>query len=240
MTAQKDNVDPREVEKFAAAADRWWDPEGESGPLHRMNPVRLDYIRRQVGGLSGKQALDVGCGGGLLSEAMAADGATVTGLDMSDEVLAVARLHLAESGLSVDYIKQSVESLADERPAAFDVVTCMEMLEHVPDPSAIVTACTTLVRPGGHVIFSTINRRPLAYLKAILGAEYLPRLLPPGTHDYSRFIRPSELAGWAREAGLVARDVTGLEYNPLTRSFRIGGPPSVNYLASFARPSHSH
>jgi 2-polyprenyl-6-hydroxyphenyl methylase/3-demethylubiquinone-9 3-methyltransferase len=229
------NVDPQEVAKFDEIAARWWDPDSEFGPLHDINPLRVDYIDRLVGGLAGRRVVDVGCGGGILSEAMAARGAEVTGIDMAEAALSVARLHLHESGVQVDYRQLSAEQLAAAEPAACDVVTCMELLEHVPDPASLVDACARLVKPRGHVVFSTINRNPRAYLFAIVGAEYLLRLLPRGTHDYRRFLRPSELARLAREAGLTLLDLTGMSYNPLTRTYSLGPDVGVNYLAGFRR-----
>jgi 2-polyprenyl-6-hydroxyphenyl methylase / 3-demethylubiquinone-9 3-methyltransferase len=228
------NVDPREVAKFDDLAHRWWDPEGEFKPLHDINPLRLDYVERRVP-LADARVLDVGCGGGILAESMARRGATVTGIDMAEAPLEVARLHLLESGLEVDYRQVPVERLADEMPGAFDVVTCMEMLEHVPDPASVVSACARLVRPGGHVFFSTINRNPRSFLLAIVGAEYLLRLLPRGTHEYARFIRPSELTRWVRAAGLETCHVAGLGYNPLTREYRLDDDVQVNYLMHTTR-----
>ena len=230
------NVDPAEIAKFDAAAPRWWDPDGEFRPLHDLNPARLDYIEARAG-LAGRQVLDVGCGGGLLAEGMACRGAQVLGIDLAPEALAVARLHAIESGLAVEYRQVAVETLAESAPAGFDVVTCLEMLEHVPDPSAIVTALARLVRPGGHVIISTINRNAKAFALAIVGAEYVMRLLPMGTHRYARLIRPSEVSRWARAAGLELADLAGLEYDPLARKARVTGDVSVNYLAHFGRPA---
>lgn len=227
------NVNPTEVAKFDAAAYRWWDPEGEFRPLHEINPLRLDYIERRAG-LKDREVLDVGCGGGLLAEGMAVRGARVLGIDMAPTALEVARLHALETGVELEYRQQTVESLAEERPGSFDVVTCLEMLEHVPDPASVIRACATLVEPGGHVIFSTLNRNPRAYLFAIVGAEYLLRLLPKGTHDYSQFIRPSELAAWARPQ-LELQDLRGLSYNPLTRRYSLSRDIGVNYLAHFRR-----
>ncbi len=224
------NVDHAEIAKFEALASRWWDPESEFKPLHDINPLRLEYIERQAGGLAGKTVLDVGCGGGILAESMAARGAKVTGIDLGEAPLAVARLHALESGVDVDYRQVAAETLAETQPAAFDVVTCMEMLEHVPDPAATVAACARLVKPGGTVVFSTINRNPKSFLFAIIGAEYVLRLLPRGTHEYARFIRPSELDRWARHAGLDTVDVTGMSYNPFTRRYWLGHDVSVNYL----------
>jgi 2-polyprenyl-6-hydroxyphenyl methylase/3-demethylubiquinone-9 3-methyltransferase len=229
MNPNSINVDHAELNKFEELASRWWDPHSEFKPLHEINPLRLEYID-QAAGLKGKSVLDVGCGGGILSESMAAKGADVTGIDMGEAPLQVARLHLLESRLQVNYERIAVERLADERPEAFDVVTCMEMLEHVPDPSSVVSACARLVKPGGHVFFSTLNRNPKSYLMAIIGAEYLLKLLPKGTHDYAKFIRPSELDRWMRQAGLNALDITGLLYNPITRSYRLGPDVDVNYM----------
>ena len=226
------NVDHAEIAKFEQLASRWWDPDSEFKPLHDINPLRLGYIDG-IAGLRGKRAVDVGCGGGILAESMAALGADVTGIDMGKAPLEVARLHLLESGETVDYRQLPVEQLAEEMPAAFDVVTCMEMLEHVPDPASVVKACATLCKPGGNLFFSTINRNPKAYLFAIIGAEYLLQLLPKGTHDYAKFIRPSELDRWLREARLHADDMTGLVYNPLTRRYRLDPQDvDVNYLVS--------
>lgn len=236
MTTEHNNIDRREISKFDALASRWWDPEGEFRTLHHINPLRLEYIERRAG-LQNQQVLDIGCGGGLLSEAMAVRGAGVTGIDMADEPLAVAQLHLHESRLRIEYRKISAEALAAETPAHFDVVTCMEMLEHVPAPESIVQACTALVKPNGHVFFSTLNRNPKSFLLAIVGAEYTLRLLPRGTHEYAKFIRPSELDQWARRAGLELRGSTGLHYNPLTREYRLGGNLDVNYFMHFQRPA---
>ena len=232
MHEQHDNVDQTEIAKFEELASRWWDPDSEFKPLHEINPLRLDYIDR-IAGLYGKRVLDVGCGGGILAESMARLGADVTGIDMGKAPLEVARLHLLESGQQVDYKQIPVEQLAQEIPGSFDVVTCMEMLEHVPDPASVVRACADLTRPGGAVFFSTINRNPKSYMLAIIGAEYLLGLLPKGTHDYARFIRPSELDQWIRSAGLQARNMMGMVYNPLTQQYRlISGNVDVNYLVS--------
>jgi len=228
------NADPIELEKFSQLAHKWWDPNSEFKPLHEINPLRLAYIDR-IASLAGKTVLDVGCGGGILSEALADAGATVTGIDLADKSLSVARLHLLESGKKVDYHKVAVEALADERPAHYDVATCMEMLEHVPDPAAVVAACAKLVKPGGHVFFSTLNRNPKSYLFAIIGAEYVLNLLPRGTHDYAKFIKPSELAQWCRNAGLEVTEVTGMSYNPLNKSYTLGRDTSVNYLLASQR-----
>jgi 2-polyprenyl-6-hydroxyphenyl methylase/3-demethylubiquinone-9 3-methyltransferase len=235
MNPSMDNYDPREVSKFEAFASRWWDPQGEMKPLHDLNPLRVGYIDA-CAGLSGKRVLDVGCGGGLLTEAMARRGAQVTGIDVADASLKVAKLHLHESGLKVDYQRITAEAFAERHPQSFDVVTCMEMLEHVPDPTSIVRACATLVKPGGHVLFSTINRNPKSYLFAVVGAEYLLRMLPKGTHDYRKFIRPSELERWARAAGLDLRELRGMTYNPLTREYALSGDIDVNYFA-WCRPA---
>jgi len=229
------NVDPAELAKFSTLAHRWWDPTSEFKPLHDINPLRLDYIVGRSHGLSGKAALDVGCGGGILAEAMARAGAKVTGIDLSEKPLAVAQLHRLESGVEVDYRLIAAEALAAETPGAFDVVTCMEILEHVPQPASTVAACAKLARPGGLIVFATINRNPKAYLFAVLGAEYVLRLLPRGTHDYARFIKPSELAGFARQAGLEADDLIGMTYNPLTRIYRLEADTAVNYIATFRR-----
>lgn len=232
MQANTHNVDPEEIAKFEKLAARWWDPNSEFKPLHDINPLRLDYIKG-IAGLEGKRVLDVGCGGGLLSEAMANAGAEVTGIDMGTAPLNVAKLHQLESGLTIDYQQITVEQLADEQPATFDMVTCLEMLEHVPDPASVIEACARLAKKEGHVFFSTINRNPKAYLFAVIGAEYLLQLLPKGTHDYSKFIRPSEMERWAREAGLQLSDLTGMTYNPLSRTYRLESDVSVNYLACF-------
>jgi 2-polyprenyl-6-hydroxyphenyl methylase/3-demethylubiquinone-9 3-methyltransferase len=229
------NFDPAELAKFSALAHRWWDPTSEFRPLHEINPLRLAHIERLAGGLSGKRIADVGCGGGILAEAMAAKGATVTGIDLADKPLKVAMLHRMETGSGVDYRLVSAEALAAEAPASFDVVTCMEMLEHVPEPPSIVQACAQLVKPGGLVFFSTINRNAKSFLFAIVGAEYVLNLLPRGTHEYARFIRPSELSRACREAGLAVFDLTGMTYNPLARSYALGRDVSVNYLLAARR-----
>ncbi|MHB1358066.1 MAG: bifunctional 2-polyprenyl-6-hydroxyphenol methylase/3-demethylubiquinol 3-O-methyltransferase UbiG [Rhodocyclaceae bacterium] len=230
------NVDPREVAKFSELAHRWWDPNSEFKPLHDINPLRLAWIDRCVG-LAGKRVLDVGCGGGLLTEGMAGCGASVSGIDLSEKALGVAQLHLLESGRTVDYRLVSAEALAAEAPASFDAVTCLEMLEHVPDPATTIAACAALVKPGGQVFFSTINRNPKAYLFAVIGAEYILNLLPKGTHDYAKFLRPAELARFARQAGLDVTEVIGMSYNPLTQTYKLGNDTSVNYLMRTARPA---
>ncbi len=229
------NADPAELQKFGALAHRWWDPQGDMRPLHEINPLRLDWIDR-LASLAGKRVIDVGCGGGILAEAMAQRGARVTGIDLSPKPLRVAQLHALESGVTMDYREASAESMAAESPGAFDVVTCMEMLEHVPDPASTVAACSQLARPGGWVFFSTINRNPKSFLFAIVGAEYVLRLLPKGTHEYAKFIRPSELAAMARAAGLDLVEVLGLTYNPLTRRFALGRDTDVNYLVACRKP----
>ncbi|MFH1599666.1 MAG: bifunctional 2-polyprenyl-6-hydroxyphenol methylase/3-demethylubiquinol 3-O-methyltransferase UbiG [Pseudomonadota bacterium] len=235
MNTASANVSQAELDKFGALARRWWDPQGPQRPLHELNPARLGYVAGRVS-LAGARVLDVGCGGGLLSEAMAASGARVTALDLAPELIEVARLHLLESGLDVDYRLQSVESLADEAPASFDAITCMEMLEHVPDPGSVLRACDRLLKPGGVLLLSTLNRTPAAFALAIVGAEYIARLLPRGTHDYKQFIKPSELGAWLRAADLQLQDVSGLAYDPLRRKAWVGGPTAVNYLASAVKP----
>ena len=229
------NVDPQEISKFNTLASRWWDPDSEFKPLHQINPLRLDYIDQRAN-LAGSRVIDVGCGGGILSESMAERGAKVTGIDLAEAALGVAKLHLLESGLKVEYLSARAEDMAAERAGEYDVVTCLEMLEHVPDPEAVVAACHALVKPGGHVFFSTINRNPKAFLFAIVGAEYVLRLLPRGTHEYAKFIRPSELEGWARSAGLKMHHITGMQYNPLSGRYRLGGDVAVNYLVHCQRP----
>jgi 2-polyprenyl-6-hydroxyphenyl methylase/3-demethylubiquinone-9 3-methyltransferase len=228
------NADPLELEKFSLLAHKWWDPNSEFKPLHEINPLRLEYIN-SIAPLHGKSVLDVGCGGGILSESMAAMGAQVTGIDLGDKALQVAKLHLLESGKNVDYRKIAVEELAAEKPGFYDVVTCMEMLEHVPDPASIVRACTQLVKPGGHVFFSTLNRNPKSYLFAVIGAEYLLKLLPRGTHDYAKFIKPSELAQFCRNAGLDVTDLCGMSYNPMSKIYTLGRDTGVNYLIACRR-----
>ena len=229
------NVDEAEVAKFNALASRWWDPDGDFRPLHEINPLRLDWIRQQVN-LHNNKVVDIGCGGGILAESMAMAGAEVLGIDMADGPLAVARLHQAESGAEVTYEQMTAEALASNRPGEFDIVTCLEMLEHVPDPSQVIRSCASLVRPGGHVFFSTINRNPKSFAFAIVGAEYVLKLLPAGTHDYQKFIRPSELDDWARDAGLELRDSIGMHYNPVTKDYSLGPNLDVNYPMSYQRP----
>ncbi len=226
----RQNVDHAEIAKFEAVASRWWDLEGEFKPLHRINPLRLGWIAQHSNGLFGKKVLDVGCGGGILAESMAREGAEVTGLDMGAEPLEVARLHALESGVSVNYVQQTVEDHAISHAGAYDVVTCMEMLEHVPDPRSVVLACAQLVKPGGEVFFSTINRNPKAWLLAVFGAEYVMRMVPRGTHDVKKFIRPAELLNWVDETPLREMGMIGLHYNPLTNQFRLGRGVDVNYM----------
>lgn len=229
------NVDPAELAKFSEQAHRWWDPASEFGPLHAINPLRLNWIDGMAG-LAGKRVVDVGCGGGILADSMARRGAQVLGIDLATKPLKVAQLHALEAATpNVDYREVSAEALADEQPGSFDVVTCMEMLEHVPQPESVVRACAKLVKPGGWVFFSTINRNPKSFLLAIVGAEYVLRLLPRGTHEYMKFIRPSELAGWCRGSQLGLVQAQGMEYNPLTRRYWLSGDTSVNYLAATRR-----
>lgn len=230
------NVDTSEIRHFDRLAASWWDPKGEMGPLHALNPPRVRFIDQSCGGLRDKLALDVGCGGGILTEALAARGAQAMGIDLAEAALDVARQHARKSGLAIEYRACAAEVLAREQPAAFDVVCCLEMLEHVPDPGSVVQACFDLVRAGGDVVFSTINRKPKSFALAIVGAEYLTGLIPRGTHDYARFIRPSELAQWCRDAGLEPVQVRGLRYNPLLRSASLGDDIDVNYLLHCRRP----
>ncbi len=232
------NVDPVELEKFSELAHRWWDPQSEFRPLHEINPLRLDYIDR-IAALAGKKVLDVGCGGGILAEAMAARGAHVTGIDLAEKPLKVAQLHLLESGQKVDYRRIAVEELAMEDPGSFDVVTCMEMLEHVPDPAAVVRACAALLKPGGKAFFATLNRNPKSYLFAIIGAEYVLNMLPRGTHDYERFIKPSELSATSRQAGLEVIDLIGMTYNPFNKVYALESDTDVNYILSTLKPVQS-
>jgi len=234
---QNANVDPEEIAKFEELASRWWDRESEFKPLHDINPLRVDFIDR-IATLAGKTTLDVGCGGGILSEAMAQRGAEVSGIDMGEAPLKVAKLHGLETGVNVDYRQVTVEQLATEQPESFDIVTCMEMMEHVPDPSSIVDACSRLVKPGGYVFFSTLNRNPKSYLMAILGAEHLLKLVPKGTHDFKKFIRPSELANWIRQSGLHSEEITGLTYNPLTKAYSLNAKDvDVNYMIATRKPA---
>ena len=223
------NADQNELDKFSQLAHRWWDPESEFKPLHQINPLRLEWIDSHAS-IAGKRVLDIGCGGGILSESMAVKGAEVTGIDLSSNALAVARLHLMESGNSVEYLEVSAEQLAEQSPASFDVVSCMEMLEHVPNPASTIAACAALVKPGGHVFFSTINRNLKAYLLAVIGAEYVLKMLPKGTHDYAKFIKPSELTRWSKSVGLEPSELIGLSYNPITQIYSLGRDTSVNYL----------
>lgn len=234
MNTAKSNIDAGEIAKFDVLASRWWDPEGDFRPLHEINPLRLDYIRQRAS-LDGSQVLDVGCGGGILAESMAQKGAQVTGIDMAEKALGVARLHQAESGTDVEYLQSTAEDLAAERAGRYDVVTCLEMLEHVPSPASIVSACCTLVKPGGDVFFSTINRNPKSFLFAIVGAEYVLNMLPKGTHEYEKLIRPSELESWARNTGLTLAGSIGMHYNPITKEYSLGPNVDVNYLMHFRR-----
>ncbi|MEW5786760.1 MAG: bifunctional 2-polyprenyl-6-hydroxyphenol methylase/3-demethylubiquinol 3-O-methyltransferase UbiG [Pseudomonadota bacterium] len=229
------NADPVELDKFSQLAHRWWDPNSEFKPLHDINPLRLEWLSGLAGGLQGKRVVDVGCGGGILAESLAASGAQVTGIDLSEKALKVARLHQLESGVQVDYRLVAVEALAEETPESFDVVTCMEMLEHVPDPASVMAACARLVKPYGWVFFSTLNRNPKSYLFAILGAEYLLNLLPKGTHEWARFIKPHELASYARQGGLEPAAIMGMTYNPLTKAYKLERDTDVNYLMACRR-----
>jgi 2-polyprenyl-6-hydroxyphenyl methylase / 3-demethylubiquinone-9 3-methyltransferase len=232
---QVENFDQAELDKFNALAHRWWDPQGPQKPLHALNPARLGYVRERVP-LRGARVLDVGCGGGLLSEAMAREGAQVTAIDLAPDLIKIAKLHRLESGIDVDYRLSSVEALAAEAPQSFDAITCMEMLEHVPDPPAVIAACASLLKPGGRLFVSTLNRTPAAFAVAIVGAEYIAGLLPKGTHRYREFIKPSELATWLRAAGFVLEDVSGLQYQPWRNAASVGGRTDINYLASAAKP----
>ena len=235
MANTQQNVDPQEIEKFSELAHKWWDKDSEFKPLHEINPLRLEYIDSHAR-IAGKQVLDVGCGGGILAESMSRAGAEVTGIDMAEASLNVAKLHALESELAINYVQISVEDFATENSGQFDVVTCMEMLEHVPDPGSIVRSCAKLVKPGGHVFFSTINRNPKAWMMAIAGAEYILRLLPRGTHEFKRFLKPSELGGFARSAELELLDISGMSYNPLTRRYHLGKDLDVNYLMASRMP----
>ena len=230
------NVDDQEIRKFEVLASRWWDPNSEFKPLHDINPLRVNYISQHIN-LAEKRVLDIGCGGGILAEALAHHGAAVTAIDKAEASLSVAKLHLLESQLDISYLDSTAEELAEAQPAQFDVVTCLEMLEHVPDPSSVVAACQRLVKPGGLVFFSTINRNPKSYLFAIIGAEYLLNLLPRGTHDYAKLIKPSELATWSRQAHLTLRDQIGMGYNPLTKKYFLQNSLDVNYLACYEKPA---
>lgn len=230
-----ENVDPNEIRKFDEIASRWWDSNSEFKPLHDINPLRLNYIDQHCGGLKGKKVIDVGCGGGILAESMAMRGANVTGIDMGETPLSVARLHSLETGIELDYQQITAEQMAENRAGEFDVVTCMEMLEHVPAPESVIQACSKLVKPGGHVFFSTINRNPKAFMLAIVGAEYVLNMLPKGTHEYSKFIKPSELETQARAANLKARDMTGMTYNPIFQTYKLGNDVDVNYIMYFKK-----
>ena len=229
------NIDPSEVAKFEALASRWWDQNSEFRPLHQINPLRLNYID-QRSPVAGKKVLDVGCGGGILSEGLAARGATVSGIDVGEAPLSVAELHKKESGFDIDYRLTTIEELAEQEPESYDIIACMEMLEHVPDPSSIIKACSKALKPGGMIYFSTISRNPKAYLFAIVAAERVLKLLPKGTHDYDKLIKPSELARWARQADLQPKDISGMTYNPLTKRYRLSGDTSVNYLVHAHKP----
>ena len=229
MTADA-NVDPAEIDKFQSIASRWWDPESEFKPLHEINPLRVSYIEQQSGDLGGKRILDVGCGGGILTESLASKGATVTGIDMAELSLEVARMHLHESGLDIDYRLSTVEAFAEQNETRFDIVTCLEMLEHVPDPDSVISAASRLLKPDGLLFLSTINRNPKSFALAILGAEYVLGLLPRGTHEYRKFIKPSEIAAQLRKSGLRVIDITGMSYNPITKHYSLGDDVDVNYL----------
>jgi 2-polyprenyl-6-hydroxyphenyl methylase/3-demethylubiquinone-9 3-methyltransferase len=230
-----ENFDPAEQQKFDRIAASWWDPDGESRPLHDLNPARLAYIVERAG-LEGARVVDVGCGGGILSESLASQGATVTGLDIAAKALSVAKLHLHESGLEVDYRQVTAESWAEQHPGSAGIVTCMEMLEHVPDPASVVSACAHMLEAGGHLFMSTINRNPMSFTMAIVGGEYIARIIPKGTHQYDRFIKPSELCHWLRSSGLKIEDISGIHYNPIERTARTGGHVQVNYLVHAIKP----
>ena len=238
MIENKANIDPAERRKFDDIAASWWDPDGESRPLHDLNPARLAYIEERAP-LKGSRVVDVGCGGGILSESMSKRDALVTGIDIAGKALAVARLHMHESGCEVDYQQSTAEQWAREHPAHADIVTCMEMLEHVPEPASVVAACAAMLKPGGHLFMSTLNRTPMAFAMAILGGEYIARLIPRGTHQYERFIRPSELCGWLRGAGMQVMDISGVHYDPLGRTARTGGHVQVNYLIHASKPGQA-
>jgi len=233
------NVDVNEINKFEVIANRWWDVNSEFKPLHQINPLRLNYIERLAGGLSDKQVIDIGCGGGILSESMALQGADVTGIDMGEAPLSIAQLHSLESGVEIDYQQITAEEMAEQNPARYDVVTCMEMLEHVPDPGAVIAACSALVKPDGHIFFSTINRNPKSFALMIIGAEYVLQMVPKGTHEYAKFIRPSELESWARNNGLTLDDIKGMTYNPIFQSYKLGNDVDVNYLMHFTKTTLS-
>ncbi len=235
-TPKATNADPTELAKFSELASQWWDPNGKFRPLHDINPLRLELIDKTVGGLKGKRAIDIGCGGGLVSEGMAKMGARVVGVDMAGKALSVAKLHALESGVDVDYREATAEDMAEKESGAFDVVTCLEMLEHVPDPKSVVAACAKLAKPGGHLFFSTISRTPKAYLFAVLGAEYVMNLLPKGTHDYAKFLKPSELIGFAERAGLTLTDLRGMDYSPFTHVAKWQQDTNVNYIVSCRKP----
>ncbi len=232
---QTSNVDKNEIHKFEVLAHRWWDTGSEFKPLHEINPLRLGYIEQHARGLKDKKVIDVGCGGGILSESMALRGAQVTGIDMGETPLSVARLHSLEAGVEIDYQQITAEEIAEKQAGQYDVVTCLEMLEHVPDPGSVIAACSKLVKPDGHIFFSTINRNPKSFAFAIIGAEYVLNMLPKGTHEYAKFIRPSELESWAREKGLKLENITGMTYNPLFQSYKLGNNVDVNYLMHFSK-----
>lgn len=236
MSAQQSNRDDAEIRKFEALAARWWDPNSEFRPLHEINPLRMGFISRKINP-AGQHCIDIGCGGGILSEALAHQGATVTAIDLAEASLAVARLHKLESGLDIRYENISAEAMAEQEAGQYDIVTCLEMLEHVPDPEAIVAACVKLAKPGGHIFFSTLNRNPKSWLFAIVGAEYILNLLPKGTHDYAKFIKPSELAGWCRHYGLEQGELIGMGYNPLSKRYRLQANIDVNYLVHYRKPA---
>lgn len=236
QSALGSNVDAAEIAKFEALAHLWWDENSQFKPLHDINPLRCNYIDERSP-LSGKKVIDIGCGGGILAEAMAKRGASVTGIDMGREPLEVAKLHQVESNLNIDYQQITAEEIADREPEQYDIVTCLEMLEHVPEPSSVIQACAKLCKPGGHIYFATINRNPKAFAFAIVGAEYLLNMLPKGTHEYAKFIRPAELADWARDAGLIPQDVTGMSYNPIFKSYKFGSDVGVNYITHMSKPA---